>query len=93
MSLKSVSCVISSVKIFYYFKEMKLTLFFICLLTSTALFAQNNNNDYKIYDVKRQKIISVDHIISDMDKSDILFTAKTIMTLLHITLKQSCSEN
>ncbi|WP_197413245.1 ChaN family lipoprotein [Pedobacter sp. Leaf176] len=52
---------------------MKLTLFFICLLTSTALFAQNNNNDYKIYDVKRQKIISVDHIISDMDKSDILF--------------------
>lgn len=53
---------------------MKFLLFIIGLLTSTApLLAQNNNVDYKIYDVKKKKTISIEDIISDMDEADVLF--------------------
>lgn len=52
---------------------MKLSLFIVGLLTSTTLFAQKNTEDYKVYDVKKQKIIYIDDIISDMDKADVLF--------------------
>jgi len=37
------------------------------------IYAQDINNHYKIYDVKKQKIISVDDIIIDMGKADVLF--------------------
>jgi len=52
---------------------MKLFLFIVGLFTSTTLFAQNISANYKIYDVKKQKIISINDIISDMDKADVLF--------------------
>ena len=52
---------------------MKLSLFIVGLLTSTTLFAQNINANYKIYDVNKQKIITIDDIISDMNKADVLF--------------------
>ncbi len=40
---------------------------------STALYAQEISSHYKIYDVKKQKNISVDDIISDMATADVLF--------------------
>lgn len=40
---------------------------------STALYAQEISSHYKIYDVKRQKSISLDDIISDMATADVLF--------------------
>ncbi|WP_378962252.1 ChaN family lipoprotein [Pedobacter jamesrossensis] len=42
---------------------------FICV----NLNAQDIKSNYKIYDVKKQKIISVDDIITDMNSADVLF--------------------
>jgi len=52
---------------------MKYSLLIIALITTTTLFAQNNGDNYKIYDVKKQKLIVLDDIIADMDKADVLF--------------------
>lgn len=43
------------------------------LSISTALYAQEISSHYKIYDVKKQKNISVDDIITDMKTVDVLF--------------------
>lgn len=45
----------------------------ISLSISTALYAQEISSHYKIYDVKKQKNISVDDIIADMAMADVLF--------------------
>jgi len=40
---------------------------------STGLCAQEINKQYKIYDVKKQKTISIDEIVNDMNTTDVLF--------------------
>jgi len=45
----------------------------ISLSISAALYAQEISSHYKIYDVKKQKNISVDDIIADMTLADVLF--------------------
>lgn len=40
---------------------------------STALYAQEINSHFKIYDVKKQKRVSIDDIIADMKTADVLF--------------------
>ncbi|WP_316737646.1 ChaN family lipoprotein [Pedobacter aquatilis] len=52
---------------------MKFQLITFSILCSFACYSQQIESNYKIYDVKKQKIISVDDIISDMDKADVLF--------------------
>ncbi|GGI28583.1 ChaN family lipoprotein [Pedobacter mendelii] len=52
---------------------MKNFLFVLSLFISISVFAQTSISDYKIYDVKKQKIISLDDIIIDMEKADVLF--------------------
>ncbi|WP_293308964.1 ChaN family lipoprotein [Pedobacter sp. UBA5917] len=52
---------------------MKFFLLMIGFSISTALYAQEISSHYKIYDVKKQKNISVDDIISDMATADVLF--------------------
>ncbi|WP_316829808.1 ChaN family lipoprotein [Pedobacter aquatilis] len=52
---------------------MKFPLFIIALFISGIVAAQSNGNSYKIYDVKKQKLIEVDDIISDMNRADVLF--------------------
>jgi uncharacterized iron-regulated protein len=42
-------------------------------LPAFAFCQENTTTHYKIYDTKNQKIISVDDIINDMDKADVLF--------------------
>lgn len=43
------------------------------LTISTGLYAQEISSHYKIYDVKKQKSISIDDIVADMDQADVLF--------------------
>lgn len=43
------------------------------LVTSTCLHAQEMSSHYQIYDVKKQKSISIDDIIADMEQVDVLF--------------------
>jgi len=43
------------------------------LVTSTCLHAQEMSSNYKIYDVKKQKLISIDDIVADMEQADVLF--------------------
>jgi len=52
---------------------MKISLLFIILLVSTTLSAQINSTTYKIYDVKKQSVISLADIIKDMSTADVLF--------------------
>jgi uncharacterized iron-regulated protein len=52
---------------------MKFILLMIGLSISTALYAQEISKHYKIYDVKKQKTISIDDIIADMNENDVLF--------------------
>ncbi|RNL56522.1 ChaN family lipoprotein [Pedobacter jejuensis] len=52
---------------------MKFLSFILLFTASTTLFAQNISDNYKIYDVKKQKIIAISDIIADMDKADVLF--------------------
>ncbi|KQS38128.1 ChaN family lipoprotein [Pedobacter sp. Leaf194] len=52
---------------------MKISLLFIILLVSTTLSAQINSTTYKIYDVKKQSLISLADIIKDMSTADVLF--------------------
>lgn len=52
---------------------MKFLLLIISLFVSNLLFAQGESSNYKIYDVKKQKIISLDDIIVAMNKADVLF--------------------
>lgn len=43
------------------------------LATSTCVHAQEMSSAYKIYDVKKQKLISIDDIVADMEQADVLF--------------------
>lgn len=52
---------------------MKYLLFAIALTLSFNVYAQSINNTFKIYDVKKQKLVSIDDIVFDMDKNDVLF--------------------
>jgi len=52
---------------------MKFPLLIFVLLISTGLFAQEISSHYKIYDVKKQKTISIDDIVTDMESADVLF--------------------
>ena len=52
---------------------MKFLLFTIAIIASFNAYTQNISNTYKVYDVKKQKVISIDDIVSDMAKNDILF--------------------
>lgn len=40
---------------------------------STCLYAQEISSYYKIYDVKKQKSISINDIVADMEQADVLF--------------------
>jgi len=52
---------------------MKIILFVFVLAISTGLYAQGISSHYKIYDVKKQKPISIDDIVADMAHADVLF--------------------
>ncbi|OWK70807.1 ChaN family lipoprotein [Pedobacter sp. AJM] len=52
---------------------MKYLLSLLFLTAAIGLKAQNLNLPYKIYDVRKQKVISVDDIIADMKNTDVLF--------------------
>ncbi|RZL66673.1 MAG: hypothetical protein EOO93_05295 [Pedobacter sp.] len=52
---------------------MKFLLFTLAILSSISVYSQQVESNYKIYDIKKQKIISVDDIITDMENADVLF--------------------
>lgn len=52
---------------------MKFLLFIAATICSFTCYCQQIESNYKIYDVKKQKVISVDDIIIDMNKADVLF--------------------
>ncbi|WP_431294895.1 ChaN family lipoprotein [Pedobacter sp. P26] len=52
---------------------MKFLLLMFGLAISTCLYAQEISSHYKIYDVKKQKSISTDDIVADMEQADVLF--------------------
>jgi uncharacterized iron-regulated protein len=52
---------------------MKKLLFALMLLLPVFSHAQDMTKHYKIYDVKKQKTIAVDDIITDMSNADVLF--------------------
>ncbi|WP_231459891.1 MULTISPECIES: ChaN family lipoprotein [unclassified Pedobacter] len=52
---------------------MKFLLFTLAILSSIFGYGQQIESNYKIYDVKNQKIITVDDIIKDMENADVLF--------------------
>ncbi|WP_316825322.1 ChaN family lipoprotein [Pedobacter miscanthi] len=52
---------------------MKFLLLMLGLSISSATYAQEINDHYKIYDVKKQKTITIEDIITDMNANDVLF--------------------
>ncbi|WP_316796958.1 ChaN family lipoprotein [Pedobacter agri] len=52
---------------------MKYLLVIIFAGLSLKVFAQNISSHYKVYDVKKQKTISIDEIINEMKLADVLF--------------------
>ncbi|TKC01362.1 ChaN family lipoprotein [Pedobacter cryotolerans] len=52
---------------------MKKLLFALMLLLPVLSYAQDITKHYKIYDIKKQKTIAVDDIITDMSNADVLF--------------------
>ena len=52
---------------------MKFLLIIIAFIVPSYLNAQDINTRYKIYDVKKQQVISIDNIVSDMKNADVLF--------------------
>lgn len=52
---------------------MKYILIFFGLAATFTLKAQENTTPYKVYDTRKQKVISVNDIITDMQNADILF--------------------
>jgi uncharacterized iron-regulated protein len=52
---------------------MKYFLLAIAIIVAIGVKAQNTFNQYKIYDVKKQKEISIDNIVADMKDADVLF--------------------
>lgn len=52
---------------------MKILLIIISLGICGKLYAQDMNTHYKIFDTRKQKTISLDDLITDMDRADVLF--------------------
>ena len=52
---------------------MKYLLFISFIIFNYDVFAQDLISHYKVYDVKKQKVISLDEVITDMHKADVLF--------------------
>ncbi len=52
---------------------MKLFLLILALSISSAVYAQEISSHYKIYDVKKQKTVTLDDIVTDMQANDVLF--------------------
>ncbi|SDC29738.1 ChaN family lipoprotein [Pedobacter soli] len=52
---------------------MKILLIIISLGLCGKLYAQDINSHYKIFDTRKQKTISLDDLITDMDRADVLF--------------------
>lgn len=52
---------------------MKYFLLIICFAISSNTFAQHTDAHFKIYDVKKQKEIAINDIVSDMNNADVLF--------------------
>ncbi|MFW0717931.1 ChaN family lipoprotein [Pedobacter sp. N23S346] len=52
---------------------MKYFLLVIAMTLAIGLNAQDTGNRYKIYDVKKQKLITVDDIVAEMKNADVLF--------------------
>lgn len=69
----TVSCLISSAKLFSYFEPMKYLLFIACSILSFNSFCQDVVVPYKIYDVKQQKLTTVDEIVNDVKNADVIF--------------------
>lgn len=51
----------------------KYLLLFVAFVLPLLSFSQDISSHYKIYDVKKQKTISIDDIVSDLGKADVLF--------------------
>jgi len=69
----TVSCLISSAKLFSYFEPMKYLLFIACSILSFNSFCQDVVVPYKIYHVKQQKLTTVDEIVNDVKNADVIF--------------------
>jgi len=52
---------------------MKSLLLIFAFIFPCCLYAQNTNVTFKIYDVKKQKIVSLDDIVLNVDQADVLF--------------------
>ncbi|MET4081897.1 putative iron-regulated protein [Pedobacter sp. UYP30] len=52
---------------------MKIILFLFTVFTHNLLFAQTADSLYKIYDVKQQKEISLDDLVANADKANVVF--------------------
>ncbi|MCZ4245735.1 ChaN family lipoprotein [Pedobacter punctiformis] len=52
---------------------MKFLLLIISFIVPVGLYAQDISVHYKIYDVKKHQIITLENIVSDMAKADVLF--------------------
>lgn len=52
---------------------MKFILLLFVFAISSGLYAQEISSHYKIFDVKKQKSISIEDIVADMDHADVLF--------------------
>ncbi|MBO9672061.1 MAG: ChaN family lipoprotein [Sphingobacteriaceae bacterium] len=52
---------------------MKLFLLMLASIISSTAYAQEISSHYKIYDVKKQKTVTLDDIVADMHTNDVLF--------------------
>ena len=69
----TVSCIIYSAKLFSYFEPMKYLLFITCAILSLNSFCQEVITPYKIYNVKKQRLIAIDEIVNDVKNADVIF--------------------
>lgn len=67
------SDLILSVKIISLLWDMKFIYLLCALLTCFHAFGQNIESNYKVYDTKNHKIISLDDIVEEMGHNDVLF--------------------
>jgi uncharacterized iron-regulated protein len=75
---------------------MKYLLFICLVIFSFDVFAQDLTSHYKVYDVKKDKTISVDEVITDMHKADVLFFGEehndSIGHILELTIFKKLAE-
>ena len=63
-----------------------LSILLLVTLPFWALSQDTLSKHYKIYSTAKQKLVSVDEIVNDMDNADVYSLAKNIMTLQAISL-------